>query len=51
MKIQDRLVDENDNVNDVLERINANFDADILNQRVNDFRKSSLGFLTNALEA
>ena len=51
MQIQYRLVDVNDRVNDVLERINANFDAEILNQRVNDFRKSSLEFLINALEA
>lgn len=51
MQIQYRLVDANDRVNDALERINANFDAEILNQRINDFRKTSLDFLINALEA
>lgn len=51
MKIQDRLVSIDDDVNETLERIKRNFDSDSLSMRVNEFRESSLEFLTNALEA
>lgn len=51
MHIQERFVNPDDNIDHVLDRINNSFDYDVINHRVGEFRKSSLKFLINALEA